>query len=165
MPKRAPHSPRNRRPPAYDAEQIKALIRYMTPFTAGGPTIPDVNPAAGDLAQGGELYRANCASCHQWAGEGGALLGLIAPSLHQASAVQVGEAVRSGPVNMPAFSAQTINAHDLDSITAYVLSLRHPKDRGGAGLWHLGPFAEGLVAWVIGMGLLLAGIVWIGERE
>jgi ubiquinol-cytochrome c reductase cytochrome c subunit len=165
MPIRTPDQPRRRRPPAYDRAQIDALINYMTPFIAGGPPIPDVQPQQGDLASGGELYRANCASCHQWAGEGGALLGLIAPSLHQSTPTQIGEAVRAGPVNMPAFSAQTITDHDLDSITAYVVSLRHPEDRGGLGLWHLGPFTEGLVGWVAGIGVLLLALFWIGERE
>jgi ubiquinol-cytochrome c reductase cytochrome c subunit len=66
---------------------------------------------------------------------------------------------------MPAFSAATISNDDLDSIAAYVLFLRHPEDRGGLGLWHLGPFAEGLVAWALGMVLLILGLNWIGERE
>jgi len=164
MPLRKSSDPRRRRKPLYSKGQIDALIAYMTPFIIGGPPRPDVNPADGDIAQGGELFRAQCASCHQWAGEGGGLLGRNAPSLHDATPQQIGEAVRSGPVTMPAFSAATLSDHDVDSIAAYVVYLRHPKDRGGLGLWHLGPFAEGLIAWVVGMAVLLLGVSWIGER-
>jgi ubiquinol-cytochrome c reductase cytochrome c subunit len=165
MPKRTTDEPRRRRPPLYSPGQIDALVAYLTPFVAGGPPRPSVNPADGDIALGGELFRAQCASCHQWAGEGGGLLGRNAPSLHRATAQQIGEAVRSGPVTMPAFSQATLSDHDVDSIAAYVLYLRHPKDRGGLALWHLGPFTEGLIAWVVGMSVLLLGVSWIGERE
>jgi ubiquinol-cytochrome c reductase cytochrome c subunit len=165
MPKRTADEARRRRTPLYTRGQIDALVAYLTPVVAGGPPRPGVNPAAGDLQLGGELFRAQCASCHQWAGEGGGLLGRNAPSLHQATAQQIGEAIRSGPVTMPAFSQATLSDHDVDSIARYVLYLRHPKDRGGLGLWHLGPFAEGLIAWVVGMTVLIVGISWIGKRE
>jgi ubiquinol-cytochrome c reductase cytochrome c subunit len=165
MPVRRPDDERRRRTPGYSRPQIDALLRYTAPFTAGGPIIPDVDPARGDIALGGEVFRAQCASCHQWAGEGGGLLGLNAPSLHDATPTQVGEAVRAGPVTMPAFSAATIDDHQLDSIAAYIEYLRTPEDRGGLGLWHLGPLAEGLIAWTVGMAVLVLGAVWIGERE
>lgn len=165
MPLNHPDDPRKRRKPLYSRGQIDALIAYMTPFIIGGPAVPDVDPSRGSIQDGGELFRAQCASCHQWAGEGGGLLGRNAPSLHAATPTQIGEAVRAGPVTMPAFSPATLSNHDVDSIAAYVLYLRHPKDRGGLGLWHLGPFAEGLIAWVIGMALLILGVNWIGERE
>jgi ubiquinol-cytochrome c reductase cytochrome c subunit len=45
---------------------------------------PDRRPARSDanLAEGGELFRLNCASCHNFAGRGGALsAGKYAPSL------------------------------------------------------------------------------------
>ena len=44
-------------------EEIVALVEYAGAF-GDGPAIPDVDPAAGDLAAGGELYRLNCAACH-----------------------------------------------------------------------------------------------------
>jgi ubiquinol-cytochrome c reductase cytochrome c subunit len=165
MPKRTPDEQRRRHKPLYNREQLDALLAYVSPFVAGGPAIPAVDPGAGNLAEGGELFRAQCASCHQWAGEGGGLLGRNAPSLHDSTPQQLGDAVRTGPATMPAFSAATISAHDLDSIAAYVAYLRHPKDRGGLGLWHLGPVAEGLIAWAVGMVVLILGINWIGERE
>ena len=39
----------------------------------GGPTLPSGDLRDGDLAEGGELFRLNCASCHNFVGEGGAL--------------------------------------------------------------------------------------------
>jgi ubiquinol-cytochrome c reductase cytochrome c subunit len=165
MPKRTPGEERKRRPSRYSHAEVAALLDFMTPFIGGGPGIPDVDPGSGDLAHGGEVFRAQCASCHQWAGEGGGLLGRNAPSLAGATPTQLGEAVRAGPVTMPAFGPATISPHDLDSLAAYVRYLRAPEDRGGLGLWHLGPFAEGLIAWAVGMVVLIAGLHWIGERE
>ena len=51
------------------------------------------------------------------------------------------------------------------SIVRYVEYLRDPEDRGGLGLGHLGPIPEGFVAWVIGLGLIVIGIRWIGTRD
>src|SRR5437016_3133621 len=87
-------------------------------------------------------YLADCAACHAWAGDGGALLHREAPSLHRAGATQIAEAVRVGPGLMPAFGAAAISDRQLDSVVAYVRYLDHPKDRGGNPLWHLGPVAE-----------------------
>lgn len=165
MPLHNPDAPRRRRTPLYDRQQLDALLAYLGPYIAAEPSIPKVDPSKGDLAHGGELFRAQCASCHQWAGEGGGLLGRNAPSLHSATPQQLGDAVRAGPVTMPAFSEATITPADLNDIAAYVQYLRHPQDRGGLGLWHLGPVGEGLVAWAIGLAILILGINWIGERE
>jgi ubiquinol-cytochrome c reductase cytochrome c subunit len=66
---------------------------------------------------------------------------------------------------MPAFGQAALDDHQLDSVVAYVRYLAKPKDRGGEPLWHLGPMAEGAVAWIIGLGLLILATLWIGERE
>jgi ubiquinol-cytochrome c reductase cytochrome c subunit len=50
-------------------------------------------------------------------------------------------------------------------VAAYVEELKAPEDRGGNPLLHLGPFPEGAVAWVFGIGLLLLFVLWVGERE
>lgn len=165
MPVDEPGQERERRPSKYTAAERAAIVDFLRVTVEGGPDIPKVDPANGNLRHGAELFLAECASCHQWAGEGGALLSLEAPSLHSATPTQIGEAVRAGPVNMPAFSEGSISAQDLDDIAAYVLSLRDPEDRGGWPIWHLGPFAEGLVGWGIGITVLILGVLWIGERE
>lgn len=165
MPIEEPGDPRRRRNPAYDTEQIQAIVAFMRPFIAREPDIPVVDLGAGNLAEGGELYRAQCAACHQWAGQGGALLGMESPSLNKSTALQVAEVVRAGPTTMPVFGPETISDEQLNSIVRYVLSLREPDDPGGLGLYHLGPLPEGAVAWLFGMALIVIALFWIGERE
>jgi ubiquinol-cytochrome c reductase cytochrome c subunit len=123
-----------------------------------------MNPNA-NRAAGGEVFRMQCAACHAWAGDGGALLHREAPNLHDATATQVGEAVRVGPGLMPAFGHAAIDNRQLDQLAAYVRYLANPQDRGGDPLWHLGPFAEGFIAWAVGMTVLVLTIRWIGERK
>ncbi|MDQ1396739.1 MAG: ubiquinol-cytochrome c reductase cytochrome c subunit, partial [Acidimicrobiaceae bacterium] len=154
-----------RHQPAYPPEMITALDAYAGELAAGGPDIPTIDLAAADLPSGGELFRLQCAACHAWAGDGGALLHREAPALHAATPTQIGEAIRVGPGTMPGFGFAAISEQDLNSVVAYVRYLDHPKDRGGQPLWHLGPVAEGGVAWLIGMTLLVLATRWIGERS
>jgi ubiquinol-cytochrome c reductase cytochrome c subunit len=160
-----PNQEIERHTPYYPPEVITRLEDYIQGLTGpGGPPIPDMNPLA-NRAAGGEVFRLQCAACHAWDGDGGALLHREAPQLHDATATQVGEAVRVGPGLMPAFGHAAIDDRQLDQLAAYVRYLAHPEDRGGDPLWHLGPFAEGFVAWAIGMTFLLLTIRWIGERK
>ena len=149
--------------PRYSRAVIDALVDYVASFGAGGPGIPPVDLRAANLAEGGELFRAQCAACHAWAGDGGALLHREAPALHRATATQIAEAVRVGPGLMPAFGTAAVSDRQLDSVVAYVRYLDHPKDRGGNPLWHLGPVAEGAIAWIFGTGILVLATRWIGE--
>ena len=154
-----------RHKPYYSPQTITALEDYIQTLTGvSGPPIPDMNPNA-NRAAGGDLFRLQCAACHAWAGDGGALLNREAPQLHDATSTQIGEAVRVGPGLMPAFGHAAIDNRQLDQLGAYVRYLAHPDDRGGNPLWHLGPFAEGFIAWAIGMTFLLLTIRWIGERK
>ena len=73
--------------------------------------------------------------------------------------------MRAGPGLMPAFGAAAISDHQLNQLASYVEYLAHPADRGGNPLWHLGPFAEGLIIWIVGIPLMLLTIRWIGERK
>jgi len=149
-----------RKQPAYSPEEIDALVAYVASL-GGGPGIPTVDPQRGDLPQGGELYRLNCAACHNAAGAGGALSsGAHAPALGRATALQIAEAIRVGPGQMPSFD-ETLTERDVNSIARYVLYLRDPTDRGGFSLGHSGPVAEGFVAWIFGVGALVLAIRWI----
>src|SRR5207302_794307 len=116
-------------------------------------------------ARGGELFRLQCAACHAWAGDGGALLHREAPSLHHDTPTQIGDAVRAGPGLMPAFGQAALTDNQLNDLAAYVRYLDHPDDRGGEPLWHLGPMAEGGVAVICGLGIMLLTIRWIGDKE
>lgn len=163
MPVDEPGAERRRREPRYSRAERAAIVDYMRPFIAPTPDIPHVDASAGDVAEGAELYLSQCAACHQWAGEGGALLGDIeSPPLKASTPLQIAEAIHSGPLNMPAF---VLTDEEVNSIAAYVLYLREPEDRGGAGLWHFGPLPEGAVAWVFGLGAVLIVCRWIGTRE
>lgn len=154
-----------RKEPVYDADQRAALVAYVS--TLGqGPPIPDVDPARGDLPLGQQLYTANCAACHNSAGSGGALgQAIYAPALYPATELQVGEAVRVGPGAMPAFNEEQLDQQQLDSVVLFVTQLQDPVDRGGFALGRVGPVPEGLVAWLVGLGVIVVAIRWIGTRD
>ncbi|HSH59041.1 MAG TPA: cytochrome c [Acidimicrobiales bacterium] len=164
MPIQAAGEERRRREVQYKAEEVDALIAHMRRFLASEPEIPEVNIEEGKLSEGAELFLAECAACHQWSGNGGALLGREAPSLFESTPTQIAAAIRTGPPGMPGYSEEVIDEEQLNSVVKYVLYLRQPQDEGGNGLWHLGPFAEGLIAWVVGIGVLILAVLWIGER-
>lgn len=154
-----------RKEPAFSPEEIDALVAYVGTL-GDGPDIPDIDPAAGDLAEGGELYREGCQACHSATGAGGALsYGRAAPSLGQATPLQVGAAMRVGPGQMPVFGPDRIDQEQLDSIAAYVRYLEDPDDSGGFALGRLGPIPEGFLIWVLGIGLLLVVAYWVGHRR
>jgi ubiquinol-cytochrome c reductase cytochrome c subunit len=157
--------PRRHKPP-YSPATIHALVDYVWELTGRtGPDIPKVDLRHADIAQGGELYRLNCAACHSWAGTGGALTKRQAPSLEPSTPTQIAEAVRVGPGWMPAFGTAAINDSQLADVVAYARYAAHPDNRGGAELGHVGPLAEGAVSVFIGLGLLLLFTLWIGTRE
>jgi ubiquinol-cytochrome c reductase cytochrome c subunit len=154
-----------RRPPAYTPAQAAALVDYIAQLTGdAGPGVPTVVADRSRLQTGGEIFRLQCAACHAWAGDGGALLHREAPSLHRATPTQIAEAIRIGPGAMPSFGNAAVTPDELAGLVAYVRYLNHPDDRGGSALWHLGPAAEGGVALIVGLGLLLMATRWIGER-
>ena len=100
----------------------------------GGPPIPEVNPSAGSIARGAELFGSSCAGCHSITGEGGVVVGGFAPELHKASPTEVAEAVRVGPYLMPSFDRNQVSDQDLNSIARYVdEAVQQPDDRGGWG--------------------------------
>jgi ubiquinol-cytochrome c reductase cytochrome c subunit len=165
MPLSAPDAEVRRHDPRYSPEVREALVDYVVALADGdGPPIPDLDLAAGDVAEGGTLYRLQCAACHAWSGDGGALLNREAPALHPATPTQIAEAVRGGPGNMPRFGDAALTHDQLQSLVRYVRYLDDPDDRGGNPLWHLGPLVEGAVAVFIGLGALVLAIRWIGTR-
>jgi ubiquinol-cytochrome c reductase cytochrome c subunit len=165
LPTTDPGATPERGTPKYSPATIRALVRYVTALAGGdGPPIPDVHPLHGDFANGGELYRLNCAACHSWSGTGGALVDRSAPSLRHAAPRQAAEAIRGGPGTMPAFGEAALSPRQLDAVVRYVEYLRDPDDRGGFALWHVGPLAEGAAAIVLGLGLLVVAVRRIGTR-
>jgi ubiquinol-cytochrome c reductase cytochrome c subunit len=166
MPVATPIDDPPRRPPAYDRRRIDLLVQYVASL-GPGPPIPTVNPAEGNVAEGAELYEVNCAACHSGAGIGGAITqGLEAPSIRTSTPAQIAEALRLGGTgNMPVFGPDTLDQEQLDSIARYAVEvLQRPRDRGGLALGHIGPIAEGFIAWAVGLLLLLVFVRWIGTR-
>ena len=136
-----------RKAAAFDEGQIDALGAYVQSM-GGGPLVPrDPNgQVAGqsligkDVARGGDLYRLNCASCHNFTGRGGALSsGKYAPGLDPASPAQIYTAMLTGPQNMPKFSDRQLTPEEKKDIIAYVKTASQTMNPGGYGLGGFGP--------------------------
>ncbi len=142
--------------PLLSAQQIEAVADYVTAHLAIIPL------QGGDLSEGGTLFRVYCAPCHGTAVRGGALAfaGINAPSLVGASAANIGGAIRSGPGPMPAFPASAVSDKQLDSIVRYVQFMQHPPNPGGTPMKYYGSVAEGFVAWIATL-LLVVAAGWI----
>jgi ubiquinol-cytochrome c reductase cytochrome c subunit len=154
-----------RKEPAYDPDEIEALVAYVATL-GDGPPIPDIDPASADLQAGGEIFRQNCAACHQAAGAGGALsYGRHAPSLVPPTPVQVAAAIRIGPGEMPVFGPDQLSDEEVEQIVRYVEFLQEGDDPGGFSLGRIGPVPEGLVAIVVGLGAATLGAFWVGRRK
>jgi len=165
MPLAAPSVQAPQKPVAYDDQQIRELVAYVASL-GNGPPIPEVDTEAASIAEGGQLFLANCAACHNSAGIGGALsYGQHAPSLWDVQATQIAEAVRIGPGQMPVFGPETITDEQLSSIVRYVEYLQEPERPGGLSLGGAGPVPEGFVAWIVGVGVLLLLIRWITREH
>jgi ubiquinol-cytochrome c reductase cytochrome c subunit len=152
------------KPPVFSDAQIDQLMAFVE-ANGGGPTLPSGDLRDGDLAQGGELFRLNCASCHNFVGEGGALSsGKSAPSLDDATDLEIYTAMLTGPENMPVFGDNQLTPDEKRSIITYVQTITEQADPGGAGIGRIGPVSEGLVIWVVGIGVLMFGVFWMGSK-
>jgi len=146
----------------FSERELRALVAYVASLE--GPAIPEPHPERGNVSDGFSLFTEHCAGCHQVLARGGYLTDAIAPPLQDATAVQIAEAVRIGPYVMPRFSRHVLSDHQLDSVIAYVQHVKHPQDRGGWAIGHLGPVPEGMVAWLLAGAVLVATCLVIGGR-
>lgn len=154
-----------RKAPRYTIEEIDQLAAFIQ-ANGGGPQIPEGDLTDGDLQLGGDLFRTNCASCHNFAGSGGSLTyGKYAPDLSAASARVIYGAMQSGPGNMPRFADTQISPEDKRSIIRFVKYVTEHQDPGGVNLGRYGPVSEGLLAWLGGITVLVALTLWIGARS
>jgi len=161
MPLPEPETQPSRKEPVLPEEQILALVAYVG--TLGGPPIPEVDAAAGDIAQGQRLFAENCAACHQIMGRGGIVTKAEAPDLTgPVTALDVAEAVDIGPYAMPVF--EWLSDEEVNSIARYVEYTDDPIDAGGWGIGHIGPIPEGMVTWLLALTALILAIRLIGER-
>jgi ubiquinol-cytochrome c reductase cytochrome c subunit len=163
MPLRTPEAQPSRSRVLFSEREIQALVAYVASL-GGGPPVPKPHPERGSLSEGMRLFTENCAGCHQIVGEGGIVTGARVPPLGDATPTQIAEAVRTGPYLMPRFPRSQIGDRQLDSIIAYVERSKHPVDRGGWGIGHIGPVPEGLVAWLLAGSALVAVSVVIARK-
>lgn len=162
-----------RKPPKFDDKQIDALGAYIQ-ANGGGPTvILDDNGEVAqeslrgdDIGRGSELFRLNCASCHNFTGEGGALSsGKFAPSLGPANEQEIYTAMVTGPQNMPKFSDRQLTIEEKSDIIAYVKSAQETLPAGGWSIGSFGPGTEMIALWVVGIAAVVGATLWIGARS
>jgi len=148
--------------------QIAALAAYVASL-GPGPAIPDQQYTTGkngDVALGGELFRVNCAMCHNFAGSGGALSrGKYAPSLKGVAGKDVYEAMVTGPQSMPVFNDANISPEGKNSIIAWLGTTQTEQNVGGSTLGNLGPVSEGMFIWIFGLGVMIGCAVWLGQKS
>lgn len=159
---------------AFDDEERAALAAYVASL-APGPAVPsEEDYSLGGLSaeqrdeaiqRGGQIFLTNCTACHNYAGSGGAMpRGGAAPSLKNTTPEHIYEALLTGPGNMPSFSNGNLSPDEKRDVIAYLISLREQPDYGGFDLGGLGPVVEGLFAWVVGIGGLVAFAIWIAAH-
>ncbi|AIV36922.1 c-type cytochrome [Streptomyces sp. R1] len=169
MPAQQPGAQVPKKKVIYSQAEIDQLAAYIASLGAG-PAIPSeekYGPEGADIAKGGELFRTNCAQCHNFTGKGGALThGKYAPSLEGVDPKHIYEAMQTGPQNMPSFPDTTLSEQNKKDIIAYLDAVNSDDtvDPGGLSLGGLGPVSEGLFGWIFGLGACIAVAVWVAAR-
>ncbi|MEV7691724.1 cytochrome c [Microbacterium sp. NPDC089189] len=161
----APQAPQ--KPVQFTPEQTEAIAKFVQ-SVAPGPTYPsdEILDGEGDVSAGAELFRINCAMCHNVAGAGGALTeGKYAPALHTTSALNIYAAMVTGPQNMPVFNDMNLTPEDKRDVISALLYMQNTESPGGFSLGSLGPVSEGLFIWIFGIGTLIAITVWITAKS
>ena len=168
MPAKEVGAENERKPTTFTEQQIYAIADYVASL-GGGPAIPDaeqVSTVGANTALGSQLFSANCAQCHGFAGAGGALTyGKDAPPLTQATPTQIYTAMLTGPEAMPVFSDGALSPQAKRDIIAYITQTRVEPNPGGLSLGRTGPITEGLVIFLGGMGFLVLIAMWITAKR
>ena len=168
MPAKEVGAENNRKPVTFSEQQIEDIAGYVASL-GGGPEIPtaeQVSTEGADTALGSELFSANCAQCHGFAGAGGALTyGKDAPSLTASTPTQIYTAMLTGPEAMPVFSDGALPPQAKRDIIAYITETRVEPNPGGFSLGRTGPVTEGLVIFLGGMSFLVLISMWITAKR
>jgi ubiquinol-cytochrome c reductase cytochrome c subunit len=156
-----------RKPPSFTPDQARQIAEYIQSL-GGGPQVPfggDTAPE-GNVAEGGQLFRVNCSSCHAFSAGGGALSsGKYAPPMHEATDRQLYAAMLTGPQNMPVFGDNQLSPQQKYDIIAYVQNMNSDVDPGGWGLGRFGPVTEGIAIFLFGMVALIFSALWIAGKS
>ncbi len=167
MPMAASGPQAEKKPVQFTQEQIDAMAAWVADL-APGPAVPADRYIAGDgdAANGAELFRINCAMCHNVAGAGGALTeGKWAPGLAGVDPVHIYGAMVTGPQNMPVFSDLNLTPEEKNDIITYLLYVEENPSVGGWDLGSLGPVSEGLFIWIFGLGALIGVTIWLTAKS
>ena len=65
---------------------------------------------------------------------------------------------------MPVFSDKTLTPAEKLSIIKWIKSAEQEPNLGGASLGRVGPVTEGLLGWVLGLGMLIGVSVWLAMK-
>ena len=157
-----------RKAPVYNEEEVAALAAYVASLAPGPRAYTNEEitwERDGNTAEGGELFRNNCAMCHNFAGQGGALTqGKYAPTVMGVEPKHIYEALITGPQAMPVFSDKIITPEEKLSIIKWIKAAESEPNLGGAALGRVGPVTEGLLVWTFGLGLLIGIAVWLTAK-
>jgi ubiquinol-cytochrome c reductase cytochrome c subunit len=168
MPAKEVGAENERKPVTFSPKQIEDIAGYVASL-GGGPEIPtaeQVSTEGADTALGSELFSANCAQCHGFAGAGGALTyGKDAPPLTESTPTQIYTAMLTGPEAMPVFSDGALSPQAKRDIIAYITETRVEPNPGGFSLGRTGPVTEGLVIFLGGMSFLVLISMWITAKR
>lgn len=164
MPLAAPNLQAKSGPVRYSEAEIVALVDHVA-MIGSGAEIPEVDTTGADVANGGKLFRLNCAACHVASGAGAPIGGgRIAPNLVDSTPTEIGEAIVVGPGAMPIFGE--FEPGDINDIAAYIeTALSEPDTTSARRFGGAGPVAEGLAAWLLALLPLVALTRWIGRPK
>lgn len=167
MPAAVPWLQSMQKNPVFSGAQIRSIVRYVVAAGHGDPRLPSVTK--GNIERGRALFAENCAQCHGVTAHGASVgYGIVAPSLMRSQPEQIAEAIRSGPSQMPRFGTDVLRDRDIDDIAGYIGFLQRDRgayNPGGLQLANIGPVAEGFVAWIFGLGLLVLFVRMIGSTQ
>ena len=168
MPAKEVGAENERKPTTFTDQEIRDIAAWIQSI-GGGPEIPtpaQVSTVGANTALGSQLFSANCAQCHGFAGAGGALTyGKDAPPLTQSTPTQIYTAMLTGPEVMPVFSDGVVPPDAKRDIIAYIVDTRTEPNPGGFSLGRTGPVTEGLVIFLGGMGFLILIAMWITAKR
>lgn len=174
-----------RKPAKFDTKQIDAMGAYIQSIGGGPSIVWEYNPDGSikrdengnrvmameslrgtNLGAGAELFRLNCASCHNFTGRGGALSGgKFAPVLDPANEQEIYAAMLTGPQNMPKFSDRQLSQEEKKNIIGFIKNAKETQSPGGSGLGGFGTASEGMVMWFTGMIAVVGAAMWVGSRN
>jgi ubiquinol-cytochrome c reductase cytochrome c subunit len=174
MPMAQPGQQAPRKPESFSQEETDAMAAYVASL-GPGPAVPDASDYSIEglsaeerqeaIVRGGQIFLTNCTACHNYTGAGGAMpRGGYAPQILGVEPKYVYEALLTGPQSMPNFSNGNLTPEAKRDVIAYLESLEDNPDYGGFGMGGLGPVAEGMFAWIVGIGVLVGFCIWIAAH-